>query len=37
MKDSLWYRQTTNRANRLIEKLGKSAWLQVYYQLHQNY
>ena len=25
MKDSLWYRQTTNRANRLIEKLGKSA------------
>ena len=25
MKDSLWYRQTTNRAERLIEKLGKSA------------
>ncbi len=25
MKDSLWYRQTTNRADRLIEKLGKSA------------
>ena len=24
MKDSLWYRQTTNRAERLIEKLGKS-------------
>ena len=24
MKDSLWYRQTTNRADRLIEKLGKS-------------
>ena len=25
MKDSLWYRQTTNRAERLIEKLGKSS------------
>ena len=25
MKDSLWYRQTTNRADRLIKKLGKSA------------
>ena len=25
MKDSLWYKQTTNRAERLIEKLGKSA------------
>ena len=25
MKDSLWYRQTTNRADRLIQKLGKSA------------
>ena len=25
MKDSLWYRQTTKRADRLIEKLGKSA------------
>ena len=25
MKDSLWYRQTTNRADRLIEKLGKSS------------
>ena len=25
MKDSLWYRQTTNRAERLIEKLGNSA------------
>lgn len=25
MKDSLWYRQTTNRAERLIQKLGKSA------------
>jgi len=24
MKDSLWYRQTTNRAERLIEKMGKS-------------
>ena len=24
MKDRLWYRQTTNRAERLIEKLGKS-------------
>ena len=24
MKDSLWYRQTTNRADRLIEKMGKS-------------
>jgi len=24
MKNSLWYRQTTNRAERLIEKLGKS-------------
>jgi len=24
MKDSLWYRQTKNRADRLIEKLGKS-------------
>ena len=24
MKDSLWYKQTTNRAERLIEKLGKS-------------
>ena len=24
MKNSLWYRQTTNRADRLIEKLGKS-------------
>ena len=24
MKDSLWYRQTTNRAERLIQKLGKS-------------
>ena len=24
MKDSLWYKQTTNRADRLIEKLGKS-------------
>ena len=24
MKDSLWYRQTTNRAERLIEKLGES-------------
>ena len=24
IKDSLWYRQTTNRADRLIEKLGKS-------------
>ena len=24
MKDSLWYKQTTNRAKRLIEKLGKS-------------
>jgi len=24
MKDSRWYKQTTNRANRLIEKLGKS-------------
>ena len=24
MKDSLWYRQTTNRAERLIEKFGKS-------------
>ena len=24
MKDSLWCRQTTNRAERLIEKLGKS-------------
>ena len=23
MKDSLWYRQTTNRADRLIQKLGK--------------
>ena len=25
MKDSLWYKQTTNRADRLIKKLGKSA------------
>ena len=24
MKDSRWYKQTTNRANRLIEKIGKS-------------
>jgi len=24
MEDSLWYRQTTNRAERLIEKMGKS-------------
>lgn len=24
MKNSLWYKQTTNRAERLIEKLGKS-------------
>jgi len=24
MQDSLWYRQTTNRAERLIEKMGKS-------------
>jgi GH24 family phage-related lysozyme (muramidase) len=24
MKDSLWYRQTTNRAERLIEKMGQS-------------
>ena len=24
MKDSLWYRQTTNRAKRLIEKMGQS-------------
>ena len=24
MKDSLWFRQTTNRAERLIEKMGKS-------------
>jgi len=24
MKDSLWYKQTTNRAERLIEKMGKS-------------
>tara|TARA_A100001515_G_C4520663_1_gene193384 strand:+ start:77 stop:517 length:441 start_codon:yes stop_codon:yes gene_type:complete len=24
MKDSLWYKQTTNRADRLIEKIGKS-------------
>ena len=24
MKDSLWYKQTKNRADRLIEKLGKS-------------
>jgi len=24
MMDSLWYRQTTNRAERLIEKMGKS-------------
>ena len=24
MKDSLWYRQTTNRADRLIQKMGKS-------------
>ena len=24
MKDSLWYRQTTNRSERLIEKMGKS-------------
>ena len=24
MKDSLWYRQTTNRAERLIDKMGKS-------------
>ena len=24
MKDSLWYRQTTNRATRLIEKMGES-------------
>ena len=24
MKDSLWYRQTTNRAERLIQKIGKS-------------
>ena len=24
MKDSKWYNQTTNRANRLIEKMGKS-------------
>lgn len=25
MKDSRWYKQTTNRAERLIEKMGKSA------------
>ena len=24
MKDSLWYRQTTNRANRIIDKMKKS-------------
>ena len=24
MQDSLWYRQTTNRAERLIQKMGKS-------------
>ena len=24
MKDSLWYRQTTNRANRIIDKMQKS-------------
>ena len=25
MRDSLWYNQTTNRANRIIEKMQKSA------------
>ena len=29
MKDSLWYRQTTNRANRIIDKMKKSLTTEV--------
>ena len=29
MKDSLWYRQTTNRANRIIKKMEQSQKLDV--------
>tara|TARA_R100001440_G_scaffold74674_1_gene100432 strand:- start:476 stop:922 length:447 start_codon:yes stop_codon:yes gene_type:complete len=29
MKDSLWYRQTTNRANRIIKKMEKSLTTEV--------